>query len=256
MASLLLDWALQPLGAVALSLVAALVLLALSGALRGPGGLLALAATLGLWLAASPTPANALLSRIEVSRTGPDACAGEASLPVVVPGGGMDAWRRSDDAYELLHRDSLQRVERAADLAAPDARFHLLGGGDNGRTLADLMAEVLRDRGVPEHRIVREGRSRSTRENARELAALLPPSEHPTIRLVTSALHLARATRVFERVGYRVCGTGVGSIAAPAAGVVGWLPWLSALERSTRAWRELLATLADRRRAAREDRGP
>jgi len=225
--------------------------------------LAALATVLALWIAGSPVPANALVGRLEVVRSGPSDCPDDVDLPraesdarlaqaasplpMVIPGGGMDAWRQSDSAYELLHRDSLQRVERAADLAAPATRFLLLGGGDNGRTVADLMRQVLLDRGIDDEHVLVESRSRSTRENARELTRLLPPADHPRIRLVTSQLHLARASAVFERAGYVVCGTGVGSIAAPAAGVAGWLPWLSAFSRTTHAWRESLATLADRR---------
>jgi len=256
------DWAIQPLGIVAVLLLVTLVALARRGAGNVPAGLAALSATLVLWLAASPVPANALLARLEIESSGAPECRrmlaladpSATPLPMAIPGGGMDAWRDSDNAYELLHEDSLRRVERAVDLARPGTRFHVLGGGDNGHSLADLMAVLLHDRGVSDARIVREPTSRSTRENARALAALLPPAAHPTIHLVTSELHLARATRAFERVGYAVCGTRIGSIAAPSVGLVDWLPWLpwlSALERGTFAWRELLATIATRYRRDR-----
>ncbi len=61
------------------------------------------------------------------------------------------------------------------------------------------MAAAARDAGVRADAIVVEDRSRSTAENAREVAALLPAGAR--IWIVTQPFHGRRARRCFRRVG-------------------------------------------------------
>lgn len=99
-----------------------------------------------------------------------------------------------------------ERVVAAADLfhagAAPIvvATGGLLHGAP--RTEADAMAEALRAAGVPSSAIVLERSSRSTYENARFTAALLPPEAR--IWIVTQPFHARRATRCFRAFGFDV----------------------------------------------------
>ena len=262
--ALIVEWAVQPLSAAlvlwALSLVTLVALLARAGR-RGTGGrrtsrrpvALALGANaLGgalLWTLATPIAANALLAPIEARRTGAPGCETAPVTAIVVPGADMDAWTSETDPWRVLGPDTLARTLAAAALAErhPEATLLALGGGDNGRALGTLMREVLLDRGVSASRVGVETASRSTRDNALALRALLDPGAAPggtPIRLVTSALHLRRATASFERAGYAVCGTGIGSLASPSVGLPGALPWTRSLARTGEAVRELVATLA------------
>jgi uncharacterized SAM-binding protein YcdF (DUF218 family) len=61
------------------------------------------------------------------------------------------------------------------------------------------MKALARELGVREDQIITETRSRNTMENAAELASLLPSTQGRRIGLVTSALHMSRSERVFNK---------------------------------------------------------
>lgn len=90
----------------------------------------------------------------------------------------------------------------------PTARLVVTGGavaqGRHPLPEADLTAAFLDRMGVPRERLIVEARSRTTAENAGEVAALIGP--HPGGRwlLVTSAWHMPRAMGSFRRVGLSV----------------------------------------------------
>ena len=83
-----------------------------------------------------------------------------------------------------------------------------------------------------------------TAEEARVVAAQLPPRS--TVVLVTSAFHLPRAKRLFERQGLQVLPFPVdfqarGAWAGhPLADPLNWIPSADGLERSSRALREAI----------------
>jgi len=65
------------------------------------------------------------------------------------------------------------------------------------------MAErFFRYQGVSPERLLLEGQSRNTAENARLSLALAAPAPGETWVLVTSAFHMARAMRSFETAGW------------------------------------------------------
>lgn len=237
---LLMDWALQPLG-----LVFLLLLLTVIGGwwrirkFRPEYTLLVLTLAV-LWVSSSPGVSNALIHRLETARENPPDCQVDPPQWLVVPSGGLDKYVRSSSPYEILDRDSLLRVSLAVDLANSHSEFILLGGGGHARKPGPLMRQVLLDRGIDHRRIRHESESRSTFENARALRRLLPPSEAPRITLVTSALHIARAAATFEAQGYVVCHAGADSQYSPAVFPVSIMPYLSALQKSTRAFHEIL----------------
>jgi uncharacterized SAM-binding protein YcdF (DUF218 family) len=82
----------------------------------------------------------------------------------------------------------------------------VLSGGarDQAPTESGLRAELARTLGVPEHAILTESSTRTTREEATRIRALLEPREVHTILLVTDAQHMVRARRLFERAGFEV----------------------------------------------------
>ncbi|MCI1187714.1 YdcF family protein [Hymenobacter sp. DH14] len=72
-------------------------------------------------------------------------------------------------------------------------------------TEADDLTTLLRLAGVPHSAIIREEKSRNTRENALFTKKLLTP-EQDTLILVTSAFHQRRAMGCFEKVGLHPIG--------------------------------------------------
>jgi uncharacterized SAM-binding protein YcdF (DUF218 family) len=109
---------------------------------------------------------------------------------------------RACDAIVVLAGDEKgRRVKRAVELflagRCPDGPLVVSGGMIyTDTTWAQLMADQAEHLGVPRARIVQQGRSRTTREDAQETLALLPGKR--TILLVTSPWHSGRAAAEFR----------------------------------------------------------
>lgn len=198
-----------------------------------------------LWISSTPLASNALVWQIEKSayQTNEMCSVRVQDMPVVVLGADLDAYVTTENPYEVLSHESLSRTQHAASLNSGSNRYYVLGGGQTSRKLSDFMARVLIDRGINSNRIVREKVSLTTREHAQQLPLLLEPVHSLPIVLVTSALHMNRAVALFEAAGYTVCPSMSGSRYSPSAGWVGLLPYIGALNKTTYAWREFLATI-------------
>lgn len=102
------------------------------------------------------------------------------------------------------------RVVEVAALARryPDARIVVSGGRGSlvtdEATDAESAPGLLQALGVDAARIVTEGRSRDTYENAIFSRDLLNPAPDQTWLLVTSAFHMPRSVGLFEKAGFRV----------------------------------------------------
>ena len=109
-----------------------------------------------------------------------------------------------------------RRVEGGAAVARRlDVPVVTSGGRAWGGVLeADAMADELARCGVDAARVLRERRSRSTRENAQHVAELLlrgDPGVRRRIVVVTCDWHLPRATALFQARGFEVAGAPVPS---------------------------------------------
>lgn len=104
------------------------------------------------------------------------------------------------------------------------------------------MREVFVAAGVPADRLVLDSMSRNTREHASNVSAILRTLEVTRIALVTSSVHMRRATRAFSGTGFQV-------IPAPAPlevlEIYPWWPSADALDRSMEAWYEIFGLLRD-----------
>ncbi len=118
---------------------------------------------------------------------------------------------------------------------------HLPWAGSQGPE-ADAMARFLVDLGVPGDRILCEPRSRTTYENARESKHVLADRGIEEVLLVTSALHMRRAAATFRAAGIRIvpAPTDYEALPEPEPTLLDYLPDASALEGSTRAFKEYL----------------
>ncbi|MGW5743895.1 YdcF family protein [Amycolatopsis sp. NPDC003861] len=104
------------------------------------------------------------------------------------------------------------RLDRAIRLQAREATSPLLvvsGGCGPGETVteAEAMAAYLRDRGVPDDRIRREDQARTTEENLRFSANLLPADARRVVA-VTSNYHVFRTAVECRRLGLPFHATG------------------------------------------------
>lgn len=169
---------------------------------------------------------------------------------VIVLGGTIDsaASRRSGTAE---FDRAVDRVLRGFELArSGQARFVLISGGiidpqAGEPSEAHRVAAKLREWGIPAARIVEEGTSRNTRENAVETARIVKERGWGSLLLVTSAMHMPRALATF-----RAAGLSPDALPVDWMGSDGpyerWLPNAGSLDRSSQALRELAGRLVYR----------
>lgn len=129
---------------------------------------------------------------------------------IIVLGGGEDA-RASAFWGQMQLNEGGERYTAALELAKrfPEARLLFTGGSGALRDLAgaetseaSMAGRFFLDQGVSPGRLLLEGQSRNTAENARLSLALAAPAPGETWVLVTSAFHMPRAMRSFETAGW------------------------------------------------------
>lgn len=100
--------------------------------------------------------------------------------------------------------DLLSRLDTAQRFLEqnPDATLILTGGnaGEDGRTEAAVMRDLLLERGVSEERVRLEDQAKTTKENFRNTARMIDPAQ-PVV-LISSNYHMARAVRTAKSAGF------------------------------------------------------
>jgi uncharacterized SAM-binding protein YcdF (DUF218 family) len=230
-----------------LALLACAVLAAIVVRRRGLSLGLAFAALAWSVLWSLPPVSNAF--RMTLERRNP--VVAESALPVadaiVVLGGGSYAWARDPDVDpEDLVNSRLGAGARA--WAAGRAPLLILsGGGAPGRrSEAAHMAMAVQRLGIPDDALLLEQRSHNTRENAWYTAALARPRGIHRILLVTSAVHMPRASLLFRQAGLDVVPVAIPEPSLRREGIRRWMPSGSALWRSGRALKEYAGLLESR----------
>jgi uncharacterized SAM-binding protein YcdF (DUF218 family) len=187
----------------------ALGALALLCARRAPraAGRLGLGA-LGLLYVLSLQPvSNALMYAAEAGPRG-SFRPGHVYDAVIVLGGALEPGATAASGEVQLNGAS-ERLLRGYELLREGrARRALLSGGivnafPGAPVEAETMARLLTRWGIAPERLVLEGRSRNTRENALEAAQVVARERWGSLLLVTSAAHLPRARGAFAAVGLR-----------------------------------------------------
>lgn len=208
-----------------------------------------------LWLFSTPLTAEGLwraLERPYQRQTAAAALARSAPVAaVVVLGTGRHAAPGPARASEWTDADRFfGGLEAYEQLRAQGQRTRLIFTGGWWPTQPEMPPEgdVLRQRaialGLPPADLLSTARVRNTAEEARAIAALLPRGSR--IVLVTSAFHMPRARRLFERQGLRVTAFAVDFQASgawagsPLADPLNWVPSADGLARSSRALREVI----------------
>jgi len=175
-----------------------------------------------------------------------DASALPSADAIVVLGGGSNyAWLDRPDVDPAKLRSSRLAAGARAWHAGKASKVILSGGGVGNTTEARRMADAIQRLGVPQDALLLEERSHDTRDNARFSTALLEAGHGGRhVLLVTSALHMPRATLLFTQAGAEVTPVPVPE-GRPAVGLRDrWLPSRRALWRSGRAFKEFAALTA------------
>jgi len=229
-------------------LIVLLALAALQAGKTGLAKLLVLLVLLGLFIPSMPAVSEQLLRSLEMDHPPLPVDEYPSAGAIVVLSGGVAEARpvsleaRPDQTFDRLYQGyQLYQAEKAPTIV-------LSGGSISWRTQAAalpeavLMAEILGQLGVPEARILVEGTSRNTRENAVFSKKLLEGKNIDTILLCTSALHMPRALACFRK-------TGLKAVPAPAnfltqvtdkTTFLDFLPHAAALDESTAVMKEYI----------------
>ncbi|MCC1496541.1 YdcF family protein [Alcanivorax sp. 1008] len=155
---------------------------------------------------------------------------------VVVLGGGLVGRGRQRRSSRM----GLRRLARALQESRQRQLPLLISGGGRPPTEgqvseARLLADASEGFGLT---IWLEERSRNTRENARNSAALLQRKGIDQVLLVTDRAHMTRAMLSFQRAGIEVIAAPVDRLPSPA-----WMPSAGALLLLPEIWYEWLALL-------------
>lgn len=166
---------------------------------------------------------------------------------IMVLGGNTQANRAN--WFEPYNRSTAtDRVDRAQALylngRAP--KILLSGGALHGKVSeAQGMAQVLKNRGLPETALLLEKQSRNTYENVMLSLPLLKQLGQPKVLVVTSALHMPRAMAVFKSKGIDAVPASVAPQIVPPDDytLYTWLPHTRSLEASRSIIKEYFGLL-------------
>jgi uncharacterized SAM-binding protein YcdF (DUF218 family) len=183
-------------------------LVLMSVRLRRTGAGFVVLGTALLWIAAMPVTARFVLGSLE-RQYPPVAMSSSPSADVaIVLGGAVGGPVSPRQTVDL--GEASDRVYHAFELfRAGKVRMILISGGNlpwspAAEPEAETIRKLLRSWGVPDEAIVTAGTSRTTAENAREVAALWPSLGFQSALLVTSAAHMPRALASFRKAGVPV----------------------------------------------------
>lgn len=231
-----------PLGASILMLAAALrwrnrVLIALPLAL--------------LWILSTPVIADTVLLSLERRYTlRPNAAYPEADSVFVLGGGMLGPRDRQSDQVEW--GPAADRFERAFTLCTSGrARMLVLSAGELGGEFSEgaRLREIAIQRGLPPASIILTGQAPNTAAEAAALSQIAACLKWKRVLVVTSAVHMPRAMRLFRHCPAEIVPVPVNFLTpAPgqpqrSASVDPYLPHAEALFRSERALREYLGIL-------------
>jgi uncharacterized SAM-binding protein YcdF (DUF218 family) len=199
---------------------------------RRLGQLLLGSVLVGLWITASPVFADWLNWRVASLVAEPKLEALPPSDAVIVLGG--------EPLSRTLHALWIYRAGKAPRIVISAGNLPWLSQAvPEAQEIANLLVEL----GVPRSALVLEAKSRTTRENAVNTAAIFEAHGWRTGLLATSATHMPRALAAFRRVGLDVVPAALETSAgAPQVdSFLDLLPDAGALAWTTSAIKEIIA---------------
>lgn len=163
----------------------------------------AVAAVAVLWVGSMPLTGQILGTPLENYYAPVQVAAAPKADAIVVLGGALTG-AQPPERPNMAMGSSADRVWQAAALyRAGKAPWVIVAAGERHpepglQIEAEAITEMLLALGVPRERILAEGKSQTTRENAANTRAIATGLSARRVLLVTSAQHLPRAVRVFE----------------------------------------------------------
>jgi len=128
---------------------------------------------------------------------------------ILVLGGAFERGSLTEGRAQVALNSAAERMTTTVELARRHPHLTILFSGSTGKLISKEMSEAqiarmfFDDQGIDQGRIVYEGRSRNTAENALFSKALIVDMTRPWI-LITSASHMPRSVAVFRRQGIRI----------------------------------------------------
>lgn len=153
---------------------------------------------------------DALLRPLENRYPVPEAAAIDRHIGVIVLGGAVGHPGSYETHGQVPLGDAAERMTVPVGLMRQHSKLALVFSGGEGRLLttgvteAELARVFYQEQGLDMARLQLESGSRNTRENARQVAALLGDRCQGPWLLVTSAWHMPRSMPEFEAVGCHV----------------------------------------------------
>lgn len=181
------------------------------------------------WLGSTPLVANLLVGSIE-SRAGERAGQCDNLDAVVLLTGGLLRAPSSRGDVQAINVETLQRAMALLERDEPSLPLVIAGGGPFAFKESELVAGFVQRLAPARGIAMLETTSLNTWENATHTARLLPPPRR--VALATSALHLPRARRAFETVGFTVCPWPLNRQYVPALSLGSLLPHSSAVRKT------------------------
>jgi uncharacterized SAM-binding protein YcdF (DUF218 family) len=229
-------------------LTAGLIGLALTRTRLARAGRGLVSASIILFLAFGLLPLGKMLIAPLEERFPPWGVSGGAPDGIVVLGGAIEpAFASTRRASEL--NEAAERITVIAALARkyPSARILYSGGGSFGPPggEASIAGALFETFDVPAERLILEGQSRTTAENAEFSRRLAVPKPGERWLLVTSAYHMPRSIGAFRKAGFAVEAYPVDYRTTGATDL--WIPFdsmatgLRRTDIATREWAGLLA---------------
>jgi uncharacterized SAM-binding protein YcdF (DUF218 family) len=207
--SKILTLLIQPSTLAAMAMAVGLWLMGRGGRTRGAGRL-AWGGLAYLVICGMLPVGNAIILPLEQRFAAVPAPGAQESITgIIILGGFEDGWV-SAGRGGLAVNESAERLIEGARLALrhPEAKVVFSGGvgglWPGGLEATRPVAAFLRDVGIEESRLVLEGRSRNTVENALFTAELVTPRPGERWVLVTSASHMPRAIGLYRKAGFEV----------------------------------------------------
>jgi len=243
----------SPLGTSLFAAIFGLLLIVFSHrkGVRGVGLLLQVFAVLWLWVWSLPAVSFALIAHLESSYRAKPMVDIPKTQAIVVLGGAIAPPMPPNYPYPNLNNRGDRIWQGARLYHAGKAPIVVLSGAFDPKisplSEADAMAMFIKDLGVPASALLLEGQSLTTSENAQYVSRLLKPhlnsdaggGEATHILLVTSAIHMYRAKKLFEKEGFIVEPIAIDHEAVfKPTGIKAWVPDADALAGSAKAIKE------------------
>lgn len=241
---------LQPSSLLFLLIVVGLVLMTRTQRRRRLGTWLAATGAAGLFAAGILPLGNILILPLEQRYAGIAPPAPGEPIAGIIMLGGFEDGSVTKERGGVAINEAAERLTEGIRLALkhPEAKIVFTGGAGGlfpgGADAAAPIGQLLEDWGLPRSRIVLEGKSRNTHENAVFTRDLVAPKPGERWLLVTSAYHMPRSVGVFRQAGFDVVPYQVDYRTAGPADAVKMFDTIGdGLRRTDLAWKEWVGLL-------------